>query len=110
MSELVDDWDTLGFGAKIDDGSGTLGIIAGAIIDASGNGIASLPTYDDTLPQITSGYFFYSGNAPAYTEIRFTLAPVLDNNKYIITPRNSHSPKTSANSNEFNTITIESRT
>lgn len=110
MSELVDDWDTLGFGAKIDDGSGTLGIIAGAIIDASGNGIASLPTYDETLPQITSGYFFYSGNAPAYTEIRFTLAPVLDNNKYIITPRNSHSPKTSANSNEFNTITIESRT
>lgn len=108
MSELLDDWDTLGYGAKIDDGSGTLGIIAGAIIDASGNGIASLPTYDPDMAQITSGYFFYCGNAPAFTEIRFTLQPVLDSDGYIVVPRNSHSPKTGTMTDEFNTITIES--
>lgn len=109
ISELIDDWDTLGFGARIDDGSGTLGVIAGAIIDASGNGILSLPQFDAAQPQITSGYFFYCGNAPAYTEIRFTLTPVIDSNGYVVVPRNSHSPKTSSLSNEFNTITIESK-
>ena len=129
MSELLDDWDTLGYGARIDAGyergynanndpnkrhyhdyEGTKGIIAGAIIDASGNGIASLPQYDKDIPQLTSGYFFYCGTAPAFTEIRFTLTPVLDSDSYVVIPRNSHSPKSGTLINEYNTIIIESRT
>ena len=109
VSELSDDFiDGLGEGAKIDDGSNTLGIIAGAIVDASGDGINSLPSILEDETHV--GYFFYAGNAPAFTEISFTLTPVLDNNGYIIVPRNSHSPVTGDLSAKYNTLTIESRT
>jgi len=56
----------LGAGAKIDSGDRLTGIIAGAIVDASGNGI-------DSLRSGQNAHFFYSGTAPAPVEIIFTL-------------------------------------
>ena len=77
------------------------GIIAGAIIDATGNGITSLPRHRGNDKNF--GYFFYSGTAPSPTIIRFTLTPTLANG-YIKVPYNSHTtPK-------YNTLTIESVT
>ena len=77
------------------------GIIAGAIIDATGNGIASLPRHRGNDKNF--GYFFYSGTAPSPTIISFTLTPTLANG-YIKVPYNSHTdPK-------YNTLTIESVT
>ena len=72
-----------GEGAKIDDGNGQNGIIAGAIVDASDEGITSLAAN-------TSGYFFYSGTAPSPTIISFTMTPIISRN-YITVPKNSHS-------------------
>lgn len=109
VSELVEDWyDITKYqGARIDNGDCTQGVIAGAIIDLEGNGIMSLP--NKFAAQDNAGYFYYAGTAPAYTEIRFTLQPEMDSGTYYITsPRNSHSPKDSTNSNEYNTITVES--
>ena len=75
------------------------GMIAGALIDADGNGMEEIPTYDESNPN-TCAYFFYSGNAPAPTIISFTLTPKFDNG-YIVTPHNSRTnPK-------YNTLTIE---
>lgn len=77
------------------------GIIAGAIIDATGNGITSLPRHKGNDKNF--GYFFYSGTAPSPTIIRFTLTPTLANG-YVKVPYNSHTtPK-------YNTLTIESLT
>ena len=72
------------------------GIIAGAIVDASNNGITS-------LSKTNVGYFYYAGTAPSPTIISFTLTPDIDGTtSYVITPKNSHtSPK-------YNTLTIES--
>ena len=76
-----------GTGARINgtkNGVNYVGIIAGAIVDASANGISDLSTSQ-------SGYFFYSGNAPAPTIITFTLTPEMNgSSKYITSPRNSH--------------------
>jgi len=44
------------------------GIVAGALVDASDNGIT-------TLDSGVAGYFFYSGTAPAPTIISFELTP-----------------------------------
>ena len=96
--------DPSGEGARTEDSANptrTFGIIAGAIIDATGNGISSLPTYNNNNKNV--GHFFYSGTAPAPAIITFTMTPTLSNG-YVISPRNSKtSPK-------YNTITIESRT
>jgi len=54
--------------ACIDAGDGLTGTIAGAIIDASGNGISS-------LSRGAYAYFYYAGNAPAYTIIQFDITP-----------------------------------
>lgn len=77
------------------------GIIAGALIDADGNGMEEIPTYDENNPN-TCAYFFYSGTAPAPTIISFTLTPKFDDG-YIVTPCNSKTdpPK------YYNTLTIE---
>ena len=92
-----------GGGACIDGGI-YHGMIAGAIIDASGNGVESLPAGE-------SAYFFYAGNAPAFTEIQFSLTPRVDSGSFYITsPRNKHSTLTLEHPYEYNTITIESRT
>lgn len=96
-----------GTGAKIEANNASypyeLGIIAGAIIDANGHGISTLPVYDDSQAENTVGYFYYSGTAPAPTVLTFTLQPVVDpNTGYINVPYNSHT------SNKYNTITIES--
>ena len=110
VSEAVEDWQdiTKYQGARIDNGNSTLGVIAGAIIDLNGNGIQSLP--NKWAGQDNAGYFYYAGTAPAYTEMRFTLQPEIDSGSYyIITPRNSHSPMDSNNSNAYNIITVESR-
>ena len=71
------------------------GIIAGPIIDASGDGIYELPRGE-------KGLFYYSGTAPAPTIISFTLTPALSNS-YIVTPYNAKSSGL-----KVNTITIES--
>jgi hypothetical protein len=55
-----------GVGAKIDSGAGDIGIIAGAIVDATDNGISSLASG-------VNGYFFYAGTAPSPTIISFEL-------------------------------------
>lgn len=110
MSETDEGYDTLGEGARIDNGTKTLGVISGAIIDASGNGILSLGKYRTDVDPVPEGYFFYAGTAPAFTIIEFTLTPQFNNNGYIVVPRNSHSDKSAAEPNEFNTLTIESRT
>lgn len=72
------------------------GIVAGAIVDASNNGITS-------LSENNVGYFYYAGTAPSPTTISFTLVPEINNSTfYIITPYNSHT------STKYNTLTIES--
>ena len=60
------------------------GVIAGALIDASGNGITS-------LAQKQKAYFYYSGNAPAPTILDFTMQPAFNNILYVTDPRNIHS-------------------
>ena len=93
-------WDeTNSVGAKIDNGNGQNGIIAGAIVDATNNGIT-------TLGANSPGYFFYSGTAPAPTIISFTMRPSF-NNYYINEPCNSYAR---TGSNKYNTLTIESTT
>ena len=79
------------------------GVIAGAIINADGNGIDPLPQYNSNNPN-TCGYFYYSGTAPAPTIIRFTMTPIIDSESgYIISPRNSKSSGLT-----YNTFTVES--
>lgn len=94
-----------GEGAKIDSGDGTVGIIAGAIVDASDNGIAilyGLNNSNNYQPQI--GYFFYAGTAPSPTTISFTLTPSLSG-YYVSEPCNTYAKTGSA---AYNTFTIES--
>ena len=81
------------------------GLIAGAVVDASGDGITSLSkrTSEDNGPY---GYFFYSGTAPAHTQIKFTMTPQINADGYIVSPLNSYSEGTE----KENTITIESIT
>jgi len=83
--------------ACIDAGDGLTGTIAGAIIDASGNGIRSLSAG-------TPAYFYYAGNAPAYTIIEFDLVPKFNENYYISSPINSFVNETTP----YNTIVVES--
>ncbi len=83
---------------------GNLGIIAGAIVDASNTGISILHSRDgNSLPKV--GYFFYSGTAPSPTVISFTLVPKFDSNNYISEPCNSYASTTL---NKYNIFTIES--
>lgn len=89
----------VGRGAVVEPDEGAdphTGIIAGPVIDASGNGISELIGG-------AKGLFYYSGTAPAPTIIRFTLTPELNSGNYIVTPYNSKSSGTT-----YNTITIES--
>jgi hypothetical protein len=100
------DGEPVGAGARVEANDAVApylhGIIAGAIIDATGNGIASLPRHERSNDK-NFGYFFYSGTAPSPTIISFTLTPTLANG-YIKVPYNSHTdPK-------YNTLTIESVT
>lgn len=79
------------------DANGTLGIIAGAFVDISGNGITSLSRNQEA-------YFFYAGTAPAPTIITFSLQPQFNaGNKYLVTPQSKSSGGT-----PYNTITIRS--
>lgn len=78
-----------------------LGIIAGAIMNANGEGIDSLSGGDSDAD---GAYFYYSGTAPAYTIISFDLQPILSNQDYrVLTPGNSFN-----GDQYYNTITIES--
>ena len=86
----------LGAGAKIDSGDRLTGIIAGAIVDASGEGITSLTSSQNA-------HFFYAGTAPAPIEIIFTLQPILSN-YYVTSPFNSYT------TTKYNFIAIESET
>ena len=81
--------------AGIVDGVEYEGIIAGALVDADGNGIPSLAGG-------ANAYFFYAGTAPSPTVIEFTIKPQFDEQGYISAPYNAHTnPK-------YNTLTIES--
>lgn len=90
-----------GTGARIEPDENpprNLGIIAGAMVDISGNGISSLG-YNQ------QAYFFYAGTAPAPTLITFTMTPKFNNsNYYLVTPANTYS----GSGNPYNTITIAS--
>ena len=66
-----------------EDHHGTVGIIAGAMIDINGDGITTLDAGSDA-------YFFYAGTAPAYTAITFTLTPSINEDGYINVPQNSY--------------------
>ena len=99
LSEEAENYATLGEGAKIDSGDGETGIIAGAIVNASDEGIK-------TLSANTPAYFFYSGTAPSPTVISFKLTPQF-NGYYISEPCNSYASTTA---NKYNTFTIESLT
>lgn len=81
-------------GQKYPDGT-YVGIIAGALIDVSGNGISSLQTGQEA-------YFFYAGTAPAPLSLSFQFTPEMDGQYYITVPFNSHTSPT------YNTITIKS--
>ena len=111
--ESTDDYITDGVGARIDGvitdstvseptlrngkyifPNGTyVGIIAGAMVDASDNGII-------VLGSETYAFFFYAGTAPSPATITFTMIPTVQN--YITSPYNLHTTK------HYNTITIES--
>ena len=84
-------------GAKIDSGDGTKGVIWGAIVDASDDGITSLAVN-------TPAYFFYSGTAPSPVTITFTMTPTFSG-AYINSPCNSYA---NTNSKKYNTFTITS--
>lgn len=91
-------WDPVKLiGAKIDGGTGDLGVINGAIVDLNGNGISELAAGQ-------YGYFFYSGTAPSPTTITFTLKPQLQS-YFVVTPKNQHS-----NGGKYNTFKIASLT
>ena len=90
----------VGGGACIDgivNGVTYVGIVAGAIINADGNGITELLSGDNA-------YFYYAGTAPAPTIISFTLTPSISDG-YIIIPANTYAP---LNGKPYNIITIES--
>ena len=91
-----------GEGAQIEDKNDVLGIgaIAGAIVNADGDGIT-------TLSANINGYFYYAGTAPAPTVISFSMVPQFSG-YYISTPKNSYSA--GKNENKYNTLTIESLT
>lgn len=74
-----------------------VGIIAGAIVDATEQGITS-------LSQGSTGYFFYAGTAPAPTIITFTLHPTISDGRYVNVPKNSYTNSAAP----YNTFTIES--
>ena len=94
---------------KIKSAIGTyIGKIAGAIINGAGEGILALPTYDEDHALETCGHFYYSGTAPAPTIIRFTMTPTINEDGYIISPRNKHTRDNDENEVEYDTITIES--
>lgn len=86
------------------------GKIAGAIVDAEGNGIEIL-YHKDSGERYSAGYFYYAGNAPAPTKISFTLTPMIGNNYYIIVPHNKIGDQinnTTADESTYNSFIIES--
>lgn len=93
-----------GEGARIeaDPGTGQYGVIAGAIVNASGNGITS-------LAKDTPAYFFYSGTAPSPTIITFTIEPSsnwFDSNNYFVAIKNRYVDSTYP----YNEFIVESLT
>lgn len=98
-----------GEGARIEANNATspflMGIIAGAVVDASGNGITSLEKNTSNSPSgENTGHFFYSGTAPAPTILQFTFTPEMNSNSYVITPKNKITSPTIS----YNIITIGS--
>lgn len=82
-----------------------VGIIAGAIVDITGDGITILYSKNDTdTGHVNAGHFFYAGTAPSPTIITFTLEPTFDND-YISIPANSYTNP----EQPYNTFTITSK-
>ena len=67
-----------------------IGIIAGAIVDVSGGGIASLPSD-------TAAYFFYAGTAPSPTIISFSINPTFNSQGYFTAIGNDYGAVTPNN-------------
>lgn len=98
-----------GEGARVEANSATYpysyGVIAGAIVDASGVGITPLyPNTSDSPTGVNVGHFFYSGTAPAPTCINFTFTPTISG--YVATPSNSFISEQTP----YSTITVGSIT
>lgn len=61
------------------------GIIAGAIVNANGQGIVELNSHSNG----STGYFFYSGTAPSPAILQFNFKPMTDEStSYVTTPSN----------------------
>lgn len=98
-----------GVGARVEYDSAeppyTWGVIAGAIItDTSNLTLKRVGDNDSQYPD--TGYFFYSGNAPAPVELSFILTPNFNSDGYIDTPANSYA--LSISNKPYNVILIES--
>lgn len=74
-----------------------IGIIAGAMVDASDEGITSFASNNEA-------YFYYAGTAPAPTIVSFTIQPEFNSQGFFRSINNKHTN----NSVPYNTITIES--
>ena len=72
-----------------------IGVIAGAIVDATNKGITSFSPG-------SQGFFFYAGTAPSPTLIEFSLTPEFSSGGYFTSISNKYTYPT------FNTITITS--
>lgn len=82
------------------------GIIAGAIVDITGDGITILYNKDDTnTGHVSAGHFFYAGTAPSPTIISFTINSIFDGD-YISVPANTYTNP----DKPYNMITITSKT
>jgi len=73
------------------------GVIAGAIVDVSGNGIRELYAGQ-------AGNFFYAGTAPSPTTITFTIDSEFNSSHYYTSIANIYTNK----NKPYNAITIES--
>ena len=92
-SEPTEDM-VIGMGARVESDEATfpylLGTIAGAVVEASENGITTLSKRYGENDNSNIGYFYYSGTAPSPTIITFTMHPKLDyDTGYIVNPANS---------------------
>ena len=104
----ISDGNYEGEGAEVaeDDNDFSVGRIAGAVISATGNGVERLDSFESNSSNVS--YFFYSGTAPAYTEVTFTLTPTLNGNYYVAVPSNTYVP--TSRGKTYNYLTVESQT
>ena len=74
-----------------------MGIISGSTVTMDAGGISTLASGE-------YAYLYYAGTAPSPTEITFTLTPLMNDNGYIVLPKNISTNQ----STPYNKIVIES--